>query len=92
MYDLMLSFTTYVIGTSRLRVLYILLYLGYIRYLDSPTQLLLQLAVSMLCDRCCIRTTVISMDIFFSSLYARYVLVPVHRFGILLCTTTVTLL
>jgi len=36
---LMLSFTTYVIGTSRLRVLYILLYLGYIRYLDSPTQL-----------------------------------------------------
>jgi len=47
----------------------------------------------MLCDRCCIRTTVISMDIFFSSLYARYVLVPVHRFGILLSTnTTVTLL
>ena len=39
MYDLMLSFTTYVIGISRLRVLYILLYLGYTRYLDSHTQL-----------------------------------------------------
>ena len=39
MYDLMLSFTTYVVGTSRLRVLYILLYLGYTRYLDGPTQL-----------------------------------------------------